>query len=174
MVTSVEPPPEPPATLTDPGELLAGYLDYYRDAVLRKLHGLPEEELRRSRLPSGWTPLALLKHLAGVERRWFRWGFAGEQVDEPWVEDGPDGRWQVADGETSDDVRALFLAECARSREIVAAARLDQVARTGGRFQPPEQPPTLIWILFHVLQEYARHAGHLDVVRELADGTVGE
>ena len=53
MVTPVEPPPEPPATLADPGELLAGYLDYYRDAVLRKLHGLPEEELRRSRLPSG-------------------------------------------------------------------------------------------------------------------------
>jgi hypothetical protein len=95
MVTEVEGPPEPPETLTDPRELLVGYLDWYRDAVLRKLDGLGEEELRRSRLPSGWTPLALLKHLAGVERRWFRWGFAGERVGDPDVEFGPDGRWHV-------------------------------------------------------------------------------
>jgi hypothetical protein len=58
MVTRVVPPPEPSETLTDPRELLLGYLDWYRDAVLRKLDGLPEEELRRSRLPSGWTLLA--------------------------------------------------------------------------------------------------------------------
>jgi len=174
MVTPVEPPPEPSDTLTDPRELLVGFLDFYRDAVLRKLDGLSEEELRRSRLPSGWTPLALLKHLAGVERRWFRWGFAGERVDSPWVEDGPDGRWQVGAGETTDDIKALFHAECARSRQIVAAARLEDVARSGGRFNPPDHHPALVWILFHVLQEYARHAGHLDVVRELADGTIGE
>ena len=95
MVTPVAPPPEPAETLTDPRELLVGYLDWYRDAVLRKLDGLSEEELRRSRLPSGWTPLALPKHLTGVERRWFRWGFAGERVDDPNLEHGPDGRWRV-------------------------------------------------------------------------------
>ena len=89
MVTRVEPPPEPSETLTDPRELLTGYLDWYREAVLRKLDGLPEEELRRSRLPSGWTPLALLRHLTGVERRWIRWGFAGERVDNPDLEFGP-------------------------------------------------------------------------------------
>jgi hypothetical protein len=140
MVTRVEPPPEPSETLTDPRELLLGYLDWYRDAVLRKLDGLPEEELRRSRLPSGWTPLALLKHLAGVERRWFRWGFAGERVDDPDVEHGP----------------------------------LQDMPRPGTAFNPSEPHPALIWILFHVLQEYARHAGHLDVARELADGSVGQ
>jgi hypothetical protein len=101
---------------------------------------LTEEELRRSRLPSGWTPLALLKHLAGVERRWFRWGFAGERVDDPDVEHGP----------------------------------LQDTPRPGTAFNPSEPHPALIWILFHVLQEYARHAGHLDVARELADGTVGQ
>jgi hypothetical protein len=174
MVTPVEPPPEPPSSFADPRELLVGYLDFYRDAVLRKLDGLSEEELRGSRLPSGWTPLALLKHLAGVERRWFRWGFAGEQVDSPWVEDGPDHRWHVGEDETTDEVMALFRDECARSRQIIAAARLEDVARSGGRFNPPPPHPTLIWTLFHVLQEYARHAGHLDVVRELADGVVGE
>ena len=166
MVTRVEPPPEPSETLTEPRELLLGYLDWYRGAVLRKLDGLPEEELRRSRLPSGWTPLALLKHLAGVERRWFRWGFAGERIGDPEVERGPD--------ETVDEVKALFLAECASSRRIVATAGLQDPPRPGTAFNPSEPHPALVWILFHVLQEYARHAGHLDVVRELADGTVGE
>jgi Protein of unknown function (DUF664) len=101
-------------------------------------------------------------------------GFAAEPVEQPWLENGPDGRWRVAPDETADDVRTLFLDECARSRRSVAAAGLDEVARTGGRFQPPDPPPTLAWILFHLLQEYARHAGHLDVARELADGRVGE
>jgi hypothetical protein len=173
MVTPVEPPPEPSETLTDPRELLVGYLDYYRDTILRKLDGMSEEELRGSRLPSGWTPLALLKHLAGVERRWFRWGFTAEQVDSPWPERGPEGGWHVGAEETAGEIKALCRDECARSRQIVAAARLEDVARTGGGFEPHEVHPALIWILFHVLQEYARHAGHLDIVRELTDGTVG-
>jgi Protein of unknown function (DUF664) len=142
--------------------------------VLRKLDGLPEEELRRSWLPSGWTPLALLKHLAGVERRWFRWGFAGERVGDPEVERGPDGRWHVGPEETVDEVKALFLAECASSRRIVAVAGLQDPPRPGTAFNPSEPHPALIWIVFHVLQEYARHVGQLDVVRELADGTVGQ
>jgi uncharacterized damage-inducible protein DinB len=111
MVTPVEPPPEPAETLTDPRELLVGYLDWYRDAVLRKLDGLSEEELRRSRLPSGWAPLDLLKHLTGVERRWFRWGFAGERVDDPNLEHGPDGRWQVGPEESADEDVARELAD---------------------------------------------------------------
>src|SRR6266498_2807038 len=108
MVTPVLPPGEPPETLSDPRELLVGFLDFYRDAVLRKLDGLPEEELRRSRLPSGWTPLALLKHLAFVERRWFRWGFAGEEVDSPWGDSGPDDKWRFFSDETAADDISLF------------------------------------------------------------------
>jgi hypothetical protein len=174
MVTQVDPPPEPAETLTDPRELLVGYLDWYRDAVLRKLDGLSEEELRRSRLPSGWTPLALLKHLAGVERRWLQWGFAGERVGDPELEFGPDGRWHVGPEETVAEIRELYLAECASSRRIVAAAGLQDMPRPGTAFNPAEPHPALVWILFHLLQEYARHVGQLDVVRELADGTVGQ
>jgi hypothetical protein len=174
MVTLPEPPPEPSDTLTDPRDLLVGYLDYYRGAALRKLDGLPEDQARTSRLPSGWTPLELLKHLAYVELRWLRWGFAAEPIETPWGDEGPDGRWHVADDETADDIKALFLDECERSRQIVASARLTDIARDGGRFDTPESPPALIWILFHLLQEYARHVGHLDVVRELIDGAVGE
>ncbi|MEV0845213.1 DinB family protein [Streptomyces sp. NPDC049954] len=157
---------------------MPAYLDYYRSTVLGKLDGLSEAELRGSRLPSGWTPLELLKHLAHVERRWLRWGFLAEPMDErtAWGDDAPEtGRWQVPAEESVADVRELFAEESARSREIVAAASsLQQRARTGGRFQPPATPPTLSWILFHVLQEYARHAGHLDIVRELTDGATGE
>lgn len=166
---------EPPVTLTDTRELLVGYLDYYRAALLRKLDGMPEDDLRASRLPSGWTPLALLKHLAFVERRWLRWGFAAEQVDEIWGEEAPgEGPWHVRPEETVEHIRRLFLDECARSREIVAGADLQDRARSGGGFNPPDDHPALVWILLHLLQEYARHVGHLDVVRELTDGVTGE
>lgn len=176
MVHSVEPPPEPAMTLSAPADLLAGYLDFYRDAVVRKLEGLSDEELRNSRMPSGWTPLAMLKHLAHVERRWLQWGFIGEDIDQPWGDrEFSGGPWHVGPDESFDDVKAFFLEQCARSRDIVAAAALDDRAATlGGRVLAEEDRPTLIWILFHLLQEYARHAGHLDIARELADGVIGE
>jgi Protein of unknown function (DUF664) len=165
---------EPPDSLSDPAELLAGYLDYYRSVVLRKLDGMTEQELRSSLVPSGWTPLELLKHLAYVELRWLRWGFTAQDVAEPWGDEGPDGRWQVADGETADDIRQFFLAQCENSRRIAAGANLTDIAGGGGRFDAQDPPPALSWILLHLLQEYARHAGQLDIVRELSDGSVGE
>lgn len=164
---------EPPDTLSDPHELLLAYLDFYRNVVLRKLDGLSEQQLRTAVLPSGWTPLELLKHLAYVERRWLVWGFTAEQVDRPWGDNDPDERWHVADDESTGDVLAMYLAQCARSRQIATSSALTDAARAGGRFAPGETP-ALSWILFHLLQEYARHAGHLDVVRELTDGATGE
>ncbi|HEX5569440.1 MAG TPA: DinB family protein [Streptomyces sp.] len=169
------PLPKPPrSTPPDPHHLLSAYLDHYRDTVLRKLDGLPEAELRRTRLPSGWTPLELLRHLACVERRWLRWGFTAEPVEDPWADQDRGGRWHVPDGMTVAEVVADFRAQCARSRRIAASAALADRAAIGGRFTTEAEAPTLAWILFHVLQEYARHAGHLDIVRELADGAVGE
>jgi hypothetical protein len=174
MVSPVPAPHEPPRSLTDPRELLDGYLDYYRDAALRKLDGMSEQELRDSRLPSGWAPLELLEHLGWVERRWFRWGFAGEPMEQPWGDRGAGGTWRVPDGDSSAAAIERFRAACDRSREIIAGVPLSAPAATGGRFTTPAEAPALIWILFHVLQEYARHVGHLDVVRELTDGEVGE
>jgi hypothetical protein len=167
---------EPPVDLSDPAELLAGYLDAYREALLRKLEGVPEKQLRRRRLPSGWTPLELLKHLTYVERRWLCWGFLAEPVEDPWGDSGgdPQGRWLVHDDEPLDVLVARFRDQCRRSREVTAAADLADRARVGGRFPTPQEAPTLGWILLHLLQEHARHLGHLDVVRELTDGVVGE
>jgi uncharacterized damage-inducible protein DinB len=72
--------PEPTAPAGSRAEVLGRYLDYFRDRVAAKLRELPEGELRRSRLPSGWAPLELLKHLTAMERRWLEWGFAGRAV----------------------------------------------------------------------------------------------
>ncbi|MFB4314164.1 DinB family protein [Actinomadura sp. 21ATH] len=179
MVTPAHSPAEPPDRLTDPRDLLTGYLDHYRDALLRKLDGLSDKELRTAPLPSGWTPLQLLKHLTYVEIRWLRWGFAGEDVAHPWGDRGPGERsqeepWYVGEDESAEELTAAFLETCERSRRIVAGASLGEFARPGPRFEDPDRPASLIWILFHVLQEYARHLGHLDAARELIDGKVGE
>ena len=166
---------EPDREISDPRKLLLDYLDYYRSVIIRKLDGLAEQELRTSRLPSGWTPLELLKHLVYMEQRWLRWGFAAEQVSAPWGDRGDDGRWRVEPQETVADLVAALSAGGARTSAIVERSGLRDVAAIGGRFGDDDpKPPTLAWILLHVLQEYARHAGHLDIVRELADGVTGE
>ena len=163
--------PEPTGESADSAELFVRYLRFYRETVLRKLSSLSEDELRTSRLPSGWTPLELLTHLAHMERRWFVWGFLGEQVPDPWGDDR-DGRWHVPEEVTLDRLEATLRAMGDRTDALLAEHPLDEVGRPGGRFDG--EPPTLAWICFHVLQEYARHAGHLDIVVELAGGTVGE
>ncbi|MFG1707144.1 DinB family protein [Nonomuraea sp. M3C6] len=156
---------EPSGQLSDPRELLEGYLDHYREEILRKLDGFPSPGV--SRVPSGWTPLALLKHLAYMERRWFVWDFAGERVDDPRGDRDEDGGLVAT--ESFEEIRVVYLAQCERSRQVVAKARLSDVASRIGRFRPPMEPPTLGWIMFHVLEEYMRHAGHLDIARELAE-----
>ena len=166
---------EPRLDSPDPKAHVGAYLDYYRAAVERKLDGMTDAELCTSRLPSGWTPLELLIHLVHMERRWFVWGFLAEQVADPWGDhaDGdPHGRWTVPDGVTRDELVAALHAGGERTRAVLAEHDLAERGAVGGRFS--DDPPTLAWICFHVLQEYARHAGHLDVARELSDGATGE
>jgi hypothetical protein len=167
---------KPDRQLTQPGELLLGFLYYYRSVIARKLGGLTEAELRTSRLPSEWTPLELVKHLVYMEQRWLRWGFLAEQIPAPYGDEDDDGRWHVDPGETAADLIAALYAVAERTRVIVAGADLADISRAGGRFSDQDRHPrpSLIWILVYVLQEYARHAGHLDVARELADGVTGE
>jgi hypothetical protein len=167
-VTSGEPPP---GTANDPPALFVAYLDYYREKAIEKTLLLSSEQQGASRVPSGWTPFELLHHLAHMEQRWFVWGFLAEQVAEP-LGDEVDGRWVVPPGRSVDEVVAMMRATGARTREVLSSHPLDSVASIGGRFR--QDPPTLQWICFHVLQEYARHIGHLDVVVELAIGQTGE
>ena len=172
MVTRIPAPPEPAESMSDPAELLTAYLDWYRDALVRKLDGLSESALRTSVLPSGWVPLALVKHLTHVERRWMRWGFAGEALDDPWGAD-ENIEWRPLPDESSAAIIAAFHAEIALSRASTTGVELDRLAADGGAYVPGDERPSLAWLQLHLLQEYARHVGHLDVVRELIDGTVG-
>ena len=166
--------PEPTRPASSRTEVLVGYLDYFRSVVLAKVDGLSEDQLRGSILPSGWSPLELVKHLTYVELRWLEWGFEGRPVDNPWGDGNADGdRWQVLADETA---ATLTEALARRGQETAAIARrheLDELGAPGERWDGAP-PPTLERCLLHLMQEYARHLGHLDVVRELIDGRTGE
>lgn len=164
--------PEPTTPQPSRAAVLLDYLAYFRSVVLDRLDGLAEDELRRSRLPSGWTPLELVHHLVHVERRWLVWGFEGRPVGDPWG-DQRDGRWQVPAGTGLADLAQALHAQAEQTERVRAAHDLDDVGRPGERWDGAA-PATLERVLLHLLQEYARHAGHLDVVRELVDGTTGE
>ena len=152
--------------------MFLGYLDYFRERAIGKVNLLPPAEVVRSRLPSGWSPVELLLHLRHVERRWLEWGFLGREVGDPWA-DEHDGRWHLPPGVGQAEVVDQLRRQGVRSRDIVEAHRLDERGRPGPRWQGAE-PATLERVLFHVMQEYARHLGQLDVVVELVTGTAGE
>lgn len=170
----------------EPGELGAAgaerwsdYLDWLRADVVHGVLEMHAGERRAVRVPSGWSPLELLSHVLHMEQRWFVWGFLGEplrdtwgdwSVEDPWL-DGfggelrPEARWQVPDGITAERLEERMAAVAERTRQILRTHALTDQAAVGGRFA--RRPPTLEWICFHVLAEYARHAGHLDIVAEL-------
>lgn len=159
------------------GQRWAAYLDWLREEIIVGVSALPEAEQRRTRLPSGWTPIELLSHVLHMEQRWFVWGFLGEQVVDPWGDwdvavdpwvEGVEGRWSVPDDVTAEALARELRAIGDRTRHVLESHLLDDTAALGGRFG--QDPPTLEWICFHVLAEYARHAGHLDIVVEVATG----
>jgi uncharacterized damage-inducible protein DinB len=164
--------PEPTDPALSRAEVFLRYLDFFRDRLVDKLTGLPAAELRTSRLPSGWAPIELLKHLRYVELRWLDWGFEGAAIAEPWA-DQRDGRWYVAPDETLDDLVAALHAQAARTRAIVGSHDLADIGQPGERWDGAD-PASLERVLFHLVQEYARHIGQLDIVAELADGRTGE
>lgn len=152
--------------------MLLDYLDFYRSALRGKLDGLTEDDLRRSTLPSGWSPLELLNHLTHVERRWLVWGFEGTDVGDPWA-DRQEGRWFVPVGLSYADLLVELDAQASVTREVVSRHELDDLGAHGDRWRGAP-PASLERVLLHLLQEYARHVGQLDVVRELLDGRTGE
>jgi hypothetical protein len=164
--------PEPGIPVSSRAEVFLGYLDFFRSRLVSKLEALPEAELRRSRLPSGWTPLELLKHVAYDELRWLEWRFEGRDVGDPWADDR-DGGWYVSDDETLQELVAALHAQAARSRASVESHDLSDVGRPGEGWGA-DGPAALERVLFHLLQEYARHLGQLDIVCELAGGQLGE
>jgi len=164
--------PSPTIPADSRREVFLRYLAYFRSRLVAKLREMPSDKLGHSILPSGWTPLELLKHLQYVEMRWLEWGFEGRDVADPWA-DSKDGRWHIDAGETLPGLTASLAAQADRSTAVIEAHDLTDRGQPGDRWDG-DDPPELERILFHLLQEYARHVGHLDIVAELTSGKTGE
>jgi uncharacterized damage-inducible protein DinB len=171
---------EPVRIDPDPGgselELLAQYLDYQRETVLSKTRGLSREQLATTHAPSQLTLAGLLHHLSLVEEDWMEVRFSGMPEREPWAsvdwDADPDWEFHTAVGLDPEQLRIRYREACERSRQVVSqAADLAQLSvkplRDGQRF-------SLRWVLLHLIEETARHAGHADFLREAIDGVVGE
>ena len=157
--------------VADERAALTAYLEYYRATVEMKCRGLtPEQARTRSMPPSTMSLHGLVRHLAGVERWWFQQNF--ERRDVPFLfftEDQPDLDFDPpADADFTEDL-ATWRAECAVSREIVAAHDLDDTARPLDWHEDVD----LRWLVLRMITEYAQHCGHADLLRERVDGRTG-
>jgi uncharacterized damage-inducible protein DinB len=145
---------------------LEAFLDDQRSAVIRKVAGVADEAARRPMVPSGTSLAGIVKHLAFVERYWFQEVFAGGDPEYPWTEADPDADWRIEPWETVEGLVRFYESEIARSQEITTAAKsLKQ--------RDSRKRTTLRWILLHMIEETARHAGHADILREQIDGATG-
>ncbi|WP_203885922.1 DinB family protein [Planotetraspora kaengkrachanensis] len=144
-------------------------LDRHRDAVVWKLRGLDDEQLRRPMTPSGTTLLGLVKHLAAVEYGWFCETFGRETEPFPSDEDDPDVDMHVLPHETTEQILAFY--ERARAAADKAIEEAD-VETAGTAWHGATV--TMRWVLIHMIEETARHAGHMDILRELIDGATGD
>jgi uncharacterized damage-inducible protein DinB len=159
----------------DPKADLRRYLQIARDALLWKLEGLSEYDVRRPLVPTGTNLLGVVKHVASVEAGYFGETF-GRPFDEPlpWLDEGAEPNadmWATAE-ESREDILDLYRRVWAHSDATIDALALDAIGHVA--WWPPEHNEvTLHWILIHMIAETNRHAGHADIVRELIDGAVG-
>ena len=155
---------------------LLGYLAAQRSAVVAVVDGLDEVSLRRSVVPSGWTCLGLLEHLGHAERFWAQAVLAGAVSALPWT-DEPEGEWDpraaLVSGHRTADVIAFYRDQCARTDAIMAGFGLDDRPPGVHRRDLPARVVDVRDVVLHLLEETARHAGHLDIARELLDGRTG-
>lgn len=153
--------------------MLEGWLDYHRETMAMKCAGLTDAQLREASVPpSAFTLLGLLRHMAEVERGWFREVLAGEELPELYsTEEDPDGEFHVTEADTWAEADAAWRAEIAAARKNAAAYRLDDFSQGVGS---AGEAFSLRWIYLHMIEEYARHNGHADLVRERVDGATGD
>ena len=176
-----DPRTEPPLSGSE-AETLCGFLDYHRATLQLKVAGLTAAQLDQTLPPSSMTLGGLVKHLAYVEDWWFGQVFAGRPEPEPWASADwsadPDWDWHSASADSPEELSAL-LTETIRASEAVVAealarpAGLDAGSALESRRLPGEHY-SLRWILVHLVEEYCRHNGHADLLRESIDGSVGE
>jgi uncharacterized damage-inducible protein DinB len=154
----------------DERTVLTTFLDYARGTVHAKCAGLSDADARRAPLPGSplMTISGLVSHLRWVESSWIEARLLGGTITAPWTDDDPDREFRIAVEIPLAQLLADYQAACARHRELVASLELD-IPSQGDL----AEPVTLRWVLFHLTEETARHNGHIDILRELADGTRG-
>jgi len=165
-----------PPLAADEATTLRGFLDYHRDTLRLKTAGLDAVQLGICLAPSTMTLGGMLKHLAFVEHWWFACVFEGHEYAEPWAsvdwKADADWDWHSAADDTPEELRAMLDAAVAASDEVLARVTdLGQLSQRSGR---EGSPFSMRWILAHMVEEYARHNGHADLIREWIDGEVGE
>jgi hypothetical protein len=154
------------------------FLDEQRNAVVAIIEGLSEPQLHAPVLPSGWTPVGLIRHLAGAEAMWFQWVVLGTQPQLTWddgIDDPPyDPEAPFTTEHSSAAVIEQYRRQCEMSNEILQSLDLHAALLGEHGLDWPDEPITdLRWVVLHMIEETARHAGHLDAARELLDGATG-
>ncbi len=155
-------------------EMLRAFLRAQRESVLAIVHGLSEEAWHRSVVPTGWTPAGMLEHLGGAEWHWFQGVVAGKQPELTGDLDADQAPYDpmavvFSSDASSAEVTAFYRDQCAESEAVLATIPLSAPPRGNhGRYEPPN----VRWVVVHMIEETARHAGHLDLARELLDGKV--
>ena len=151
---------------------LTGFLDFYRVVTEQKVVGLSLADATKHLTPTGLSLLGVVRHLGWVEYYWFRHCFAGEHVAPPPREDNDNAvQFRIGPDETVDSVLDFYRSEGEHSREVTAAT--DSLDELSARDNPYFGKVSLRWILIHMVEETARHAGHLDIMREMIDGKTG-
>lgn len=154
-------------------ESLETWLQYHRDTLAHKCEGLNDQQLcERSVPPSSLTLIGLVRHMAEVERNWFRRVLNGESKDSAppiyYSDTNRDGDFDDVSPDTTSEAFGTWKAECARADEIFADLDLDHTVHKEDR------TISVRWVMTHMIEEYARHNGHADLLREAIDGTVGD
>ena len=159
---------EPPEAAGE-RETLAGFLDYFRATVVMKAGGLSDAAGARRLLPSLTTVSGLVQHLTDVERFWFQDRIDGQQgIPSRWSPEDPDGGFRVSEEDSLTEIIADYKAACRQSRGVLGRFGMEDRCRGGDGRQ------SVRWVLVHMIEETGRHCGHLDILRELLDGTTGD
>jgi uncharacterized damage-inducible protein DinB len=149
-------------------ESLHASLDRYRDVMLWKLEGLGDADLRRPMAPSGTNLLGMVKHLAAVEYGWFCIQFGWDHEPLPFDDEDENADLRVNHDETTEDILAFYGRARTAADRVIDELDLDATGTGWSGYTT-----SLRWVLIHMIEEIARHAGHADIVRELIDGTTG-
>lgn len=163
-----------PAQDASEREMLEGWLEYHRRTLAWKCEGLDDGQLRTAAVPpSELSLMGLVRHMAEVERGWFRAKLMGEDVGGIYFTDAdPDGEFHLTEADTWAEAYGTWQGEIVVARENAARYGLDELSR--GKSRSTGEPFSLRWIYTHMIEEYARHNGHADLLRERIDGTTGE